>query len=154
MQGSQAVIDALNNVLGHGMALHQQAHFQEHKFELMKYGFSQWWDKIETQAHDKLNHFTIDRIALLGGEPTPSWAFPIIVRTDVGGALDATLAALSKTHAAYRAACDVAEADDDYVTEKMIWCHLEHIEKWIGKFESRKAQYDRLGQTAFMAEFI
>lgn len=154
MQGSETVITALNNIFAHTLALHQQAHLQEHRFELMGYSFSSWWDKIETESHDCLTHYVLNRIGLLGGTPVPQWAFAIKFSDDVGEAISITLKALQKTHEAYNVACDAAEADDDYVTEKMIWKHLKKLEGWTAKFEARKAQFDKVGETAFLAEYL
>lgn len=154
MQGSPAVIAALNACLASTMALHEQAHSQEHRFEVDKYGFSDWFDKIETKAHEKLTHYLMNRIGLLGGEIVPAWAFQPKAEATIGPAMTAVLSALQATHTAYGTACEVAEKEQDYVTEKMIWGHLEHIESWIGKFEARIAQLAKIGEAAFLAEYL
>jgi len=40
------------------------------------------------------------------------------------------------------------------VTEKMIHCHLKHLEKWMTKFEARIAQLDQIGEAMFLAEYL
>jgi bacterioferritin (cytochrome b1) len=154
MQGSESVIKALNNVLAHTLALHSQAHLQEHYWESTKYGFSGWFDKIETKAHTEMTHYLLNRIRSLGGRMVYAWAWEPTYDESIGPAMRGLLMSMSKTHAAYVSACNVAEKDDDYVTAKMIWCHLKHLEKWMTKFEARIAQLDALGEAMFLAEFI
>ena len=154
MQGSPQVIDALNRAAECVHALHEQAHLQEHKFELQRWDFAKWFDKIETQTHECLFHYLLNRIGILGGTPSVAYAWAPVASLDIGSALADHLASMERVHEAYGLACDAAEDADDYVTEKMIWCHLERLEKWQTKFEARLAKYQRLGPVAFMAEYV
>lgn len=154
MTGSPKVIDALNDVLAHALALHQQAHLEEHWFESLKYSFSDWFDAIETKAHAKMVHPTMNRIRQLGGKIVAKWAWQPTYEESVGPAMKSLLASMQKTRESLGRACTAAEDDEDYVTEKMIWCMLEKLERWVVKYEARIAQHDKIGETAFLAEFI
>jgi len=154
MQGSPKVIAALNTVLAHTLALHQDAHLEEHYFEGSKYDFSGWFDKIETKAHDDLTHNLMNRIRNLGGKMLVSWAWEPSYKESIGGALNLVLDDMQKTHDAYNKACDVAESDEDYVTVEMIWGHLKKLEKWMVCFEARIAQLEQVGESAFLAEYL
>jgi bacterioferritin (cytochrome b1) len=154
MQGSAPVIAALNNVLAHTLALHQQAHLGEHFWEGSKYGFSSWFDKIETKAHEDLTHCLLNRIRNLGGRMVVSWAWEPTYEESIGPAMRALLSSMQRTHDAYTKACSVASKDDDYVTEKMLWKQLKKLEHWMVTWEARIAQFDALGEAMFLAEFI
>ena len=154
MQGSAAVIQALNAVYSNTLALEQSAHLQEHYFEAKHYSFSKWWDKIETGGHETLIHNLMDRINQLGGKVLTSYAWAPDYTEDIGPAMTMVLANLQVVHTAYNQACDIAEASDDYVTEGMIWDHLKWLEKRMTKFESRIEQLKKVGEKVFLAEFI
>jgi bacterioferritin (cytochrome b1) len=155
MQGSQLVIDGLQAVFHNLLSLEQQAHLQEHRFESMRYSFSNWFHAIEEKGHENLIHPVLDRIHALGGTPLSRYAWEVPPSTpDVAPAMRETLSSLQAVHRAYNQACEYAEADDDYVTEKMIHEHLCWVEKKMNKFEARIAQCDKLGERAFLAEHI
>ena len=64
---------------------------------------------------------------------------------------------LMAIHKAYAAVCEAAEAAapyDDYVTQAMVWCHLEWLEKQIGKFEDRAAQIAEMGLEGYLQEMF
>jgi|SRR5208283_108800 len=146
MQGDPSVIAALGTVYQNLRATEEQSHLQEHCFEAQGWDSSKWWDKIEDKIHEKCVHYVLDRINDLGGMVTPGYAFtPVYFVDDFQGAIRETIDSLTRCRAAYAVACDAAESDEDYVTEKMIWCHLEWIEKQIGKFEGRLLRYGKLG---------
>ena len=155
MQGSASVIAALNEVFANLLSLEQQAHLQEHKFEDMDYSFSKWWDKVETGAHETCIHEVLKRINALGGDPMARYAFPPPQAVkQVGKALSSIVEALEATLKAYNAACEVAEADDDYVTELMIHEHLKWVQKRINKLEAKSDQLKKVGEQAFLAEYL
>lgn len=146
MQGNPSVISALNSVYQSLRATEEQSHLQEHCYETQGWDSSKWWDCIEDKIHEKCVHFVLNRINDLGGMVTPGYAFePTYFTDDFPGALRETVKSLTKCRDAYATACEAAEEDSDYVTEKMIWCHLEWIEKQIVKFEGRLLRYGKLG---------
>jgi bacterioferritin (cytochrome b1) len=146
VQGNPTVISALNIVYQNLRATEEQSHLQEHCYETQKWKSSKWWDSIENKIHEKCIHYVLNRINDLGGRAIPGYAFePIYFLDDFQGAMRETVDCLTKCRAAYASACEAAEDDGDYVTEKMIWCHLEWIEKQIVKFEAHLLQYSKLG---------
>lgn len=146
MQGNPEVISALNTVYLTLHATEEQSHLQEHLFESQGWDSSKWWNCVENKIHTKCIHPVLNRINDLGGKVTPGNAFePLYYQDDFQGSMRETLSCLVKCRDSYGAACAIAELDEDYVTEKMIWCHLEWIEKQIGKFESRLLRYGKLG---------
>lgn len=146
MQGSSDVIAALNEVYKTLRATEEQSHLQEHCFENQGWDSSKWWDTIEDKIHEKCVHYVLNRINELGGRVTAGYAFdPVYYPDDFQAALRETIDSLTKCRSAYSIACDAAEGDGDYVTEKMIWGHLEWIEKQIVKFEGRMLRYGKLG---------
>lgn len=154
MQGNSAVIMALNDVYKNLRATEEQSHLQEHVFEMQGWASAKWWDYIENKIHEKCVHPVINRINDLGGRVEPGYAFPVEYWTDdFGAAMRGTLDALTKCRDAYDKACGAAEKDEDYVTEKMIWCHLGWIEKQIVKFEGYLGRYAKLGTVVMTGEF-
>ena len=146
MQGNPAVISTLNTVYQTLRATEEQSHLQEHCFEAQGWKSSKWWDKIEGDIHTECVHSVLNRINDLGGRVTPGYAFePAYYPDDFQAAMRETLDSLTKCRASYAAACEAAEDDGDYVTEKMIWSHLEWVENKIGKFEGRLLRYGKLG---------
>ena len=155
MQGSPSVIAALNEVFANWLALEQQAHLQEHKFEAMRYAFSDWFHVIEEEGHEQCIHKLLNRINALGGTPSPRYAFPPASPVEgIAKALSGIVTALQTVHQAYNKACELAEKDDDYVTEKKIWKQLAWLEGQMTKFEARSAQCEKVGEKAFMAEYL
>jgi len=155
MQGSLPVIAALNEVFANLLSLEQQAHLQEHKFEDMDYSFSSWFDKVESGAHNPCIHEVLKRINGLGGSAVARYAYPVPeAAKNIGKALSNTIEGLETVLRSYNAACEVAEADDDYVTESMIHCHLKWAQKRIGKLEAKADQLKKIGEQAFLAEYL
>jgi bacterioferritin (cytochrome b1) len=146
MQGDPAVIASLNTVYQTLRSTEEQSHLQEHCFETQGWDSSKWWDCIEDKIHEKCVHPVLNRINDLGGRVTPGYAFdPVYYQDDFQAALRETVDSLTKCRSAYATACEAAEEDGDYVTEKMIWKHLEWIEGRIVKFEGRLLRYGKLG---------
>jgi len=154
MQGNALVIACLNECSAAILALHQSAHLQEHWYETKGWAFSDWFDKIETESHNKCLHHVWSRINQLGGKILPAWAWTPAYEEEIGPAMQAMLKGLQDVHGAYNKACEAAEADDDYVTEKMIWKHLKWVEERMTKFEARIGQLEKVGQKAFLAEYL
>lgn len=158
MRGNPKVIEALNAVYQAMLSTEIQAHVQEHLYESEGYKkVSNWFDVIETKGHQKLTHYLIKRINALGGQAESIWDFQPAAGKPIeqlDQALAAILEALERVHAAYGAACEAAEAADDYVTQKMIWEHLEWLECQIGKFSDRAAQIAEMGLDEYLSEMF
>lgn len=157
MQGSAAVVDALNTVYRLLLAIEQQAHAQEHRLEAQGWRrMSDWFHAIEEKGHSHLIHPLMDRINMLGGKVDSQYAFEpeCFDFGEIGAALGSMLRRLVEARAAYGEACETAEDADDYVTEKMIWCHLAWLEKKIVKFERRIAKLQALELKPFLAEMM
>ena len=146
MNGNPAVIAALNVVYQNLRATEEQSHLQEHCYETQGWASSKYWDKVEDEIHEVCVHYVLNRINDLGGRVTPGYAFDVLYwPDDFGAAINETISSLYKCRTAYGAACDAAEDDDDYVTEKMIWKHLKWIEARIVKFEGLALRFGKLG---------
>ena len=146
MEGNPAVILALNTIYQNLRATEEQSHLQEHVLEVQGWESQKWWDTIENDIHTTCTHFVINRINELGGRVTAGYAFdPVYYSDDFSAAMRETVDALTKCRVAYVDACEAAEGDKDYVTEKMIWCHLEWLESQIVQFEGRLLRYSKLG---------
>lgn len=149
MNGNPEVIARLIAAYHTARTLEEQAHLQEHAFELNGWAGSECWDAIEAKVHTRCIHPLLDRIFALGGLPTPGYAFEVAYSVDdFAGAIGNTIAALQKLRDAYAAVCEAAEDDDDYVTIAMAWKSEKWVEKSILRFEGLMVRYGKLGTVA------
>lgn len=146
--GTPEEMAALENCYRRIRAIEEQAHLQEHCYEAGGWtSISKCFDAVETQIHEKLIHFVINRINDLGGRVTPGYAFQpeVYEIQQVDMAFGAMASRLAELLADYATLCNVAELNDSYVTEKMAWKHQKWVEHKMLKFRGKVAKVAAVG---------
>lgn len=164
MKGDPDVIAALNAVYGLILPTEEQAHRQEHQCESDGYvKVANWFHCIEsglTEEGPRLRHFVMKRINALGSQADAAYAFdadparPIQQLDQAVGSMVERLYALHRAYAFVCQQAETAEPYDDYVTQSMVWGHLEWVEKQIGKFEDRQSQIAEMGVEGYLQEMF
>lgn len=143
MTGNPKVIAGLTSVLLLLEKTFEQLHNQEHLWEHLEYpGLEEWFDEANRDVW-KLHHKVIKRIFALGGEA-------IGVTDNEADAFTKALQSFQALHEQCQAIYDAAEADDDYVTTKMLMKVQKTLEGWINAAEAKLGQISRLGSENFM----
>lgn len=164
MKGDPAVIAALNKVYSLILPIEEQSHRQEHMSESDGYArVAGWFNCVGDgliKKGPRLRHFVMKRLNSLGGQADAAYGFtPDMARPieQLDAAVASMISQLYALHRAYADVCEAAEQAtpyDDYVTQAMVWCHLEWIEKQIGKFEDRQAQIAEMGIAEYLQEMF
>lgn len=136
MQGSSSVIASLNVVYSQCLTWKEQSHRQENRFEAIGWkGLKKKFDKMTQEVHN-LNHYVLDRIEQLNGEPN-SMLGPVQIANDAQGAFSLALITVTELCKAISSAIDVSVADKDRVTEEMLYDLYEVTEERVLKIEKQ-----------------
>lgn len=126
--------------------VHDQLHDQEHFWESLEYGkLEDVWDEANRAVWDKIHHKLLRRAYALGGRPEG-------VSDNAEDAYRNAIEGLNEVHRECQKLYDFVEADDDYVTERILMKAQKQVEDWITYFEAKLAQVRKLESTAFMSE--
>jgi bacterioferritin (cytochrome b1) len=141
------VIEALNNAYTPVLTLFEQAHRQEHVFEV-RYRYTKLQERFDKIVHDARSwrRALLNRIVRLEGEVTATMS-ELSVSDDVKGAYDATLRLLDLIHSQIGQAVAVAQSANDHPTVKMLYCLQADVDHKRAKVEAWLRQVKDLRET-------
>ncbi len=137
MQGSQKVIDVLNDLLAGELTAMDQYFVHSRMYE--DWGFEKLFERISHEMEDETGHadLMIKRILFLEGTPNLAKRDPINVGKDVEEMLKNDLALEYSVVKNLKAAIALCETEQDYETRAMLVKQLEDTEEdhtyWLEK---------------------
>ena len=128
MQGNQAVLDYMNELLAGELAARDQ--YFIHSRMYAEWGYNKLFERIGHEMEDETAHAEayIRRILMLGGVPNMVPA-AVNVGTDVVSMLQADLNTELEVRAALKAGVKLCEEKQDYVTREILVNQLKDTEE-------------------------
>jgi hypothetical protein len=140
--------DALNAVYGPVLTLFEQAHRQEHVFQV-KYRYKKLRERFDSLVGEARcwRRRLLNRIIRLGGDVTATMG-DVSVTDDVKGAYEATQKLLDLIYNQLSMATAVAQSANDHPTHKVLM-HLQHevdhrrakVEAWLRQVKDMGENY-------------
>jgi bacterioferritin len=128
MQGKQAIIDALNELLSYELAAMDQYFLHSQMYE--DWGYNKLYERINHEFDDEKGHATllIQRMLFLEGKPDMVTRTGFMLGTDVPSMLESDLRVEYEVASKLRDVVALCEQERDYVTRDMLMTLLEDTE--------------------------
>lgn len=128
MQGNQQIIDTLNGLLA--LELTAMDQYFVHSEMYADWGLSKLYERISHEFDDEKAHAKalIERILFLEGQPDIVTRHPVKIGSDVPSMLENDLQVEYDVQAALKAAIQLCESAQDYVTREILTKLLDDTE--------------------------
>lgn len=146
MQADAKVLDYLNTVLSYELGAMEQ--YFVHARMYQNWGFNQLYTRIDHEVDDERQHasLVLERLLMLGGQPSPAATRVLNIGSDVPGMLANDLALEQHGVVLLREAMAYCEQVGDYVTRSVLHVLLKDTEQdhlfWL---EQQLGLIDKLG---------
>lgn len=128
MQGSEKVINGLNELLGYELAAMDQ--YFIHSQMYLDWGFNKLYERIDHEFDDERGHATklIERMLFLGGTPDMQTRTGLKIGSDVPDMLESDLRVEYEVAAKLKEVITICEQEHDYVSRDMLVVLLDDTE--------------------------
>lgn len=129
MQGKQRVIDELNRLLGGELAARDQYFIHSRMYD--DWGLTKLYEHLDHEMQEETEHADamIKRILFLEGTPNMAATHALSIGSDVPSMLQCDLDVEYRVAADLKAAIQLCEEEQDYVTRDMLQKQLEDTEE-------------------------
>lgn len=128
MQGSEKVINGLNELLGYELAAMDQ--YFIHSQMYLDWGFNKLYERIDHEFDDERGHATklIERMLFLGGTPDMQTRTGLKIGSDVPDMLESDLRVEYEVAAKLKEVIAICELEHDFVSRDMLVVLLDDTE--------------------------